>query len=490
MIMRAHLAMWMAAVGILTAFLGANAAIAATPASPAKPETVPPNIVFLFSDDQRADTIQALGNKNISTPNVDRLVRSGTAFTRAYCMGAMQGAVCVPSRAMMMSGRTLFRVSEKLESQTTWPELFGKVGYATFAAGKWHNGAAAFTRSFQSGRSVFLGGMGDPGALPVQDFAGGPESLNKRNTAKHASEQFADEAIAFIRQQKTAKPFCLYVAFTSPHDPRIAPPEFKKIYSVEGPPLPPNYMPLHPFNNGEMKVRDETLAPWPRTPAIVKEHLADYYACISHVDAQVGRIIEALREGGLYDKTIIVYSSDHGLAIGSHGLFGKQNLYDHSMHAPLIFSGPGIPKNRQSDALCYLLDIFPTLCDLAGIPMPDSVEGQSLAPILAGTKKDLRDSIFTAYRDVQRAVRTDRWKLIRYPQINKTQLFHLAADPFELHNLADEPAQAKKVGEMMDLLRQWQQQSGDKIALTSPNPAPLQVDLTQPAEPAPKGKKK
>ena len=142
-----------------------------------------PNVLFLFSDDQRADTIAALGNRHIRTPTLDRLVLQGTTCTRAYCMGARQGAVCVPSRAMVMTGRTLFRVAEDLKGQTTWPEMFGQAGYTTFLTGKWHNGPASARRAFQEGKAVFFGGMGDPYQLPVRDFtAGGPLVLCVNST--------------------------------------------------------------------------------------------------------------------------------------------------------------------------------------------------------------------------------------------------------------------------------------------------------------------
>jgi arylsulfatase A-like enzyme len=308
-----------------------------------------PNVLFLFSDDQRADTIAALGNKHIHTPNLDRLVRQGTACTRAYCMGARQGAVCVPSRAMLMSGRTLFRVHTDLHGQATWPEQFGRAGYATFLTGKWHNGPESARRSFQEGKAVFFGGMGDPYKLPVRDFAPGGKLTAARASGKHSVALFADSAVDFLKRQKGERPFLCYVAFNAPHDPRVAPREYHRRYDAAKLPLPANYLPQHPFNNGDLIGRDERLAAWPRTPAIVRQHLADYYASITFLDAQVGRILEALRASGQYDNTLIVFSSDHGLALGSHGLFGKQSLYDHSMHAPLIFTGPGVPRGRPSE---------------------------------------------------------------------------------------------------------------------------------------------
>jgi len=439
-----------------------------------------PNILFLFSDDQRADTIAGLGNSHIHTPQLDLLAKQGTVFSRAYCMGANQGAVCVPSRAMLMSGRTLFRVSEKLQNQGTWPEAFGRAGYSTFMTGKWHNGSEALLRSFQQGRAVFLGGMGNPYNLPLQDISAAHTLENKRVSGEHSVELFADSAVDFLQAQKgKAEPFLCYVAFNCPHDPRVAPQSYHDKYNAAKPPAPPNFLPQHPFNNGCMVIRDEELAPWPRTPEIVRQHLADYYSYIEFMDDQIARILAALKETGRADKTIVVFSSDHGLAIGSHGLFGKQNLYDHSMHAPLIMSGPGIPAGRKSDALCYLLDIFPTLGGLAGIEPPAGSEGRSLVPILAGRADAHRDALFTSYTTVQRAIRDGRWKLIVYPQINKTQLFDLQADPIEMKDLAADPAHAAEVKRLTALLREHQKQAGDQQALATDKPQPLEINFTK-----------
>jgi arylsulfatase A-like enzyme len=438
-----------------------------------------PNVLFLFSDDQRADTIAALGNPYIQTPNLDRLVKEGTACTRAYCMGAQQGAVCVPSRAMLMSGRTLFHVDTNLKDQSTWPEAFARAGYTTFMSGKWHNGPTSARRVFVEGKAVFFGGMGDPYKLPVQDFHNGGEPSAKRDSGKHSVELFADCAIDFLRRQKGERPFLCYVAFNAPHDPRVAPKEYHARYDPAKLPLPANFLPQHPFNNGDLIGRDERLAPWPRTPEVVRKHLADYYASITFVDAQVGRILDALQASGQYDNTLIVYSSDHGLAIGSHGLFGKQNLYDHSMHAPLIFAGPGVPRGKQADALCYLLDIFPTLGELAGVTGPEGSEGKSLAPVFAGKQVKVRDSLFTAYTKVQRAVRDDRWKLLVYPQINKVQLFDLKNDAAETKDLAGDKAHAVEVERLTGLLKDWQKQCGDTQPLRSDQPQPLEFDFSQ-----------
>lgn len=436
-----------------------------------------PNVLLLFSDDQRYDTLAALGNPNIRTPNLDRLTREGLAFTRAYIMGGTQGAVCVPSRAMLMTGRTLFRIKENLQGQTTWPEKFAEAGYTTFITGKWHNGAPALLHVFNQGQAVFLGGMGNPWALRVADISPDHKLVNQRTNREHSIQQFADAAIEFLARQKGGPPFLCYVAFNAPHDPRTAPTNYHEYYNAHLPPLPPNFLPQHPFNNGDLTLRDELLAPWPRTPEIVRQHLADYYAYVEFLDAQIGRILAALRANGQAENTIVVFASDNGLAIGSHGLFGKQNVYEHSTHEPLIFAGPGIPQGKRSDAFCYVLDIFPTLGDFCGVPAPEGSEGQSLRPVIRGETDRSRDSIFTAYRHLQRAVRDERWKLIQYTQVNYTQLFDLRNDPHETRNLAAEAQHADEVARLTARLKEWQQQLGDTQPLTTNQPAPLEFDF-------------
>ena len=188
-------------------------------------------------------------------------MRPGTVLTRAYCMGSMHGAVCAPSRAMLLTGRSLFRVKENLAGQATWPEAFAAAGYTTFATGKWHNQAGSLLRSFRRGESLFLGGMGDPYALPLQDITPGHTLTPKRPSGTHSVEKFADAAVAFLEGQTGAAPFLCYVAFNAPHDPRKAPASYHQRYADDPPPLPSNFLPEHPFDNGELTIRDEQLAP-------------------------------------------------------------------------------------------------------------------------------------------------------------------------------------------------------------------------------------
>jgi arylsulfatase A-like enzyme len=230
--------------------------------------------------------------------------------------------------------------------------------------------------------------------------------------------------------------------------------------------LPKNFMPRHPFDNGELDVRDEKLAAIPRSPDEMRRHLADYYATITCLDHHIGRILETLAATGRAGNTIVVFTSDQGLAVGGrHGLMGKQNLYEH-FKSPLIVAGPGIPHGR-SDALVYLFDLFPTLCDLAGTTTPPAADGISLLPIIQGEKPRVRELLFAAYRDCQRMVRDERWKLIWYPKIDRYQLFDLARDPWELEDLSGRSEQRARVDELKKLLVKEQASFGDFVGPVS-----------------------
>jgi len=438
-----------------------------------------PNILFLFADDQRADTIGALGNAFIRTPNLDRLVRRGLAFDGAYMQGGLTAATCVPSRAMLLSGRNLFRADCGLTRDETWPAAFARAGYATFMTGKWHNGSTSIGRSFQQARSVFAGGMCDPTAAKLADWEDGRLAA-PRTASKHACAVFADEAIRFIGEQKD-QPFFCYVPFDAPHDPHIVPPDFPMVYDPGKIPLPPDFLPAHPWDNGEMTIRDEKLLPWPRPPEAIRQMIADYYRYISYLDSQIGRILDALAVSPHAANTIVVFSADSGVARGSHGLIGKQNVYEHSMRVPLIVAGPGIPADARSAARCYLFDVLPTLGARCGVAAPPTSEGRDFGDVLANPDRPGRQAMLFAYKDVQRAIRVDRWKLIRYPKIDRTQLFDLDRDPLERDNLADRPEQAAKVAELTALLAQEMVRAGDS--------APLRVDRPAPADWSPPRKK-
>ncbi|EON78291.1 Choline-sulfatase [Lunatimonas lonarensis] len=428
-----------------------------------------PNVLFLFADDQRADALGIAGNPYILTPHIDQLAREGSRFTNAYVMGGNHGAVCMASRAMLMSGMNLFRVYDRLKDVHTMPMAFAEAGYETYGTGKWHNEREAFESGFHHGKNVFLGGMADHFGINLRDYDEDGK-LGEPTVKSYSTEVFAETAIGFIKDHTSkgnGKPFFCYVSFTVPHDP----------YSPEGPfighypdgslPLPGNYMPFHPFEFDDLMVRDENLTGWPRRPEVIQMILSDYYALVTHLDQQIGRIIEQLKASGQYENTIIVYTADNGLAVGSHGLLGKQNLYEHSTKIPLIIAGPGVPAKETFDALAYIHDLFPTLAELSGVPTSGSLDGESLVPVIQGAKPMVRSSLFSAYRHTIRAVRDGQWKLIRYPERDYTQLFNLESDPYELNNLAEKPAHRATVERLRGLLGEWQEAYGDDQAWTA-----------------------
>ncbi len=437
-----------------------------------------PNILFLFADDQRSDTVAASGNSYIDTPYIDRLTALGFSFRSNYCMGGNTDAVCVSSRAMLQTGLAYLRVPGDLAGFQTLPEILKEQGYTTFVTGKWHNGRESLVRSFSQGAKVFLGGMAEHTRVLIQDLSSEGELYNTRTGESFSSKLFANAAIDFLEGYRGQNPFYAYVSFTAPHDPRQPPPVYRERYYERQLPLPDNFLPQHPFDNGFLATRDENLAAWPRTEEVVRDQLAEYYGMVSHLDGQVGRILQALDRSGHRENTYIIYAADHGLAMGSHGLLGKQNLYEHSMQAPLIVAGPGVPKGQSSQSLTYLLDLFPTVLGLAGLDAPSPLDGKDLAPIWRNEVESVRQSLFLGFADTMRAVRDERWKLILYPKINHRQLFDLAEDPGEISNLAENPGQGSRVAEMTILLRWWQQQLGDQQALSSKNPPARQVDLS------------
>jgi len=350
-------------------------------------------------------------------------------------------------------------------------------GYRTWCTGKWHNGVSSFSRNFSDGDDIFFGGMDDHWNVPVFDYD--PEgrfdatllqcqdafksnilTIRKGNhvhAGRHSSEIFADRATEWLKGYDSPDPFFMYVSFMAPHDPRTMPKMFLDLYEPGEIPLPENFAKLHPFNNGDLRGRDEMLEEIPRDPAKIRQHIAEYFAMITHLDVQIGRIMDVLDKRGMADDTIVVFAGDNGLAIGQHGLLGKQNLYEHSIRVPLIFSGPGIPKGVQRNAYAYLLDIFPTLCDLIGVATPSSVEGKSLQPVLNDPTAIPRATLFGAYREWQRMVKDDRHKLIEYvvDGCRTTQLFDLDRDPLECNNLARNRSYQDCINNLRSRLFEW-----------------------------------
>ena len=410
-----------------------------------------PNVLLIVTDDQAPHTLSVYGNKVCETPNIDKLAASGITLDQAYHMGSMSGAVCSPSRTMIMSGRTLWHLPPrgrkhlkgeegKVSGQDilnhTLPAVFNRAGYETFRTCKNGNSYALANALFQ---------------------------IVKDKTARKAGEQdgsqwhgrqlldYLDDRI----KRKAKKPFLAYFGFSHPHDERWGRDDLNEKYGVsnvksppsevsnESPRVPVSWLPAHPFPDGHPGLRDEVRVPGvmtSRSEATVRNELGREYACIENIDDQVGLVVEKLKKMGELENTYIIYTADHGIAVGRHGLMGKQNLYEHSWRVPFIVSGPGIKSGTRAKGNNYLLDILPTVCDLAGIAIPKTVQGKSLKPVLEGEKEQIRNVLYGAYcggtKPGMRSVRKGDWKLIKYDTmdgtVRRTQLFNLKENPHEL----------------------------------------------------------
>jgi arylsulfatase A-like enzyme len=438
-----------------------------------------PNVLVLLTDDQRFNTVHALGNPLIRTPAMDRLAYAGTSFSQAGCHGGINGALCITSRAALMTGRTINHLDGAGDvippGHTTLPELLRQAGYVTFATGKWHSDRASFARIFDQADNVFFGGMHFPEDgghehpwLYHFDPSGSYPAEAAFQADKFSSVMYADAAIAFIKAVPAdAGPFLAYVAFTAPHDPRTPPAPFDGWYSADDIPLPDNFLPEHPFDNGELHNRDEDLLPLPRDPAAIRKEIAAYYGMISEVDAEIGRILDTLAQRNLLDRTIVVFAGDNGLALGAHGLLGKQNLYEESMRVPLILAGPGIAANAVDTRYAYLSDLLPTVASLLGLAPPATSEGSAL---LGARTAASPAHAYHQYREIQRGIRSaDHWKLIGYrltatgTSFDRLQLFDLNLDPDELDDLSAQPEYQGKLAELQSLLLSERMRNDDPL---------------------------
>ena len=474
-------------MGAAALTLGSRQMFAVEAEKPAPGAKGKPNILFIFADDQTYESIRALGYDEVETPNLDRLVRGGTTFTHAYNQGAWHGAVCVASRCMLNTGRFLWN-ARKLDSPKAllkeaaggrlWSQMMSKAGYDTYMTGKWHVKVKP--------EMVFDTASDPRPGMPNQT----PQGYNRPNAAefdpwkpwdkkfggfwkggKHWSEVVGDHGVKFIETAaKKDNPFFMYLAFNAPHDPRQSPKSYIDKYPLGKVRVPFNYLDEYPYKDAigcSEKLRDEKLAPFPRTKYAVKVNRQEYYAIITHMDAQIGRILDALKTSGKADNTYIFFSADHGLAVGHHGLMGKQNLYDHSVRVPLMVTGPGVPQAKQIQTPVYLQDIMPSSLELAGVKKPDHVQFKSLMPIISGKRKANYDAIYGGYMTVQRMVTQDEFKLLLYPKIKLVLLHDLKKDPYEMRNLAESPDFKDKIRILFAKLQELQKQTGDTLDLTT-----------------------
>lgn len=454
-----------------------------------------PNVVLILTDDQAVDTIAAakvwgVDSSVIQTPNMDRLFREGTSFTQCYNPGAWHGAVCVASRSMLNTGKFLWycrdaeknRFKDLVDTKRFWSQRMHDAGYETFLFGKWHVEAPAeklFDHVIHL-RPGMAPTVKSAYQRPVEGKEDAWKPWDTRNGGywsggKHWSEVLADDATASIlKAAASKKPFFMYLAFNAPHDPRQCPQEFIEKYPLEKVPVPENFLPENPHVDamglgpkGPKGMRDENLAPYPRTPFAVKTHRREYQAMVTHLDVQIGRILDALDQSGAAENTHVILTSDHGLALGRHGLLGKQNLYEHSLRTPFILRGPGIPKNQRLATRIYLQDAMATALDIAGADSKD-LDFKSVLPLIRGERNIQHQPIYAAFSpDRQRAVIDGNLKLIVYPMDKTALLFDLENDPLEMNELTGRTEDKKRLfRKMIDL----QAQLGDPLDLRTSFP--------------------
>ncbi len=448
-----------------------------------------PNIVFIFADDYGYCDMGAYGNREVKTPNLDRLAARGVQFERAYNMGSYSAAVCIASRTMLNTGLTLWqaehatqrRTNQGPESVPFWSELLEQGGYTTYFTGKWHVSGIGPKEVFEH---VVREQPGMPSVHPGnkphaydRPKEGQPDTWNPANPAegghwkggKHWSEVLADDAIQLIGQaSERDEPFFMYLALNSPHDPRQSPQAYLDLYDADALEVPANFLPVYPHNQAMQAphgLRDEFIMPSPRTPRAVRVHRKEYYAIITHMDAQIGRILDALEAAGLSDSTVVCFTADHGLAVGQHGLAGKQNMYEHSLRPPFILAGPGIPRGEVRKAPIYLQDIMPTSLELAGVKIPEQVGFKSVMPIVRGDDRSRYPAVYGAYFNAQRAVVDGDHKLIVYPSAKVIRLFNLAEDPLEMNDLARRPESKPVIRRLLARLGELQKEHGDTLSL-------------------------
>lgn len=430
-----------------------------------------PNVLLIVSDDHQHDAMGCAGHPIVRTPYIDRLAERGVRFSSAF----VSLPICTPSRAAFLTGRfetsngvSFFgqRIHEGIEA---WPKAMAKAGYQTAMTGKWHNVREPDEYGFEWTANLFLRGMGYYLNPPLAQKPRGEEQI----VQGEANALFTDSAIRFLRERDRGKPFFLYVAYTAPHDPRDPLPEYARRYDGNRMPLPANFLPQPAFDPGTLSIRDEKLLPVPRPALDLKREIAHYYGLITQMDDQIGRLIKAVEENGLQQNTIIIFAGDNGLALGSHGLMGKQTMYEEGVRVPLIITHPGLAQRagKTSDALVYLLDLMPTVCDWARVSMPDGVEGKSLTGICAGNATPVRDAIIGRYDENKdprfRMIRTDRYKLICYLKLDRDELFDLKNDPHELKDLSDDPAMKEVRADLRNRLHRIMVEQKDETGLAA-----------------------
>jgi choline-sulfatase len=419
-----------------------------------------PNILFILADDQSPFDFRFYNpSSTLEAPVIEQLAASGMVVDRAYHMGSFSGAVCLPSRTMLMTGRDLWQLPigpgrshcPPDIADYSLPALFNAAGYDTMRTCKEGNSYEAANERFRIRH----------------------DATKRGGTADSGSAWHAQRVLDYLKQRQATdseQPFLIFLGFSHPHDVRDGTPELLAKYGASNhtdeatpppadprqPPLPENWLPEHPFDHGHIDVRDEVdvSGVWRRRDeATIRNEIGRQFACSENIDRQIGRVLAQLAEMGELEQTWIFYTADHGMAIGRHGLQGKQNLYEHTWRVPLIVKGPGVAPGSRAVGNVYLSDILATLCDICDIQPPATQTGSSFLPVLLGQQSAVRQLLYGAYSGGQqpgmRSLRIGDWKLIKYESPTgglQTQLFQLADNPHEFLQSHQRPEVWERTG--------------------------------------------
>lgn len=427
--------------------LGAGSTLCPRPVSGARRE--PPNIVFLLTDDLRADCLGAAGNRIIRTPNVDRMAQDGVLFTNHFC----STSICTSSRASIFTGlHTRCHGVSLFEHQlrpadfaSSYPALLRAAGYRTGFIGKYGVGPVLPTGSYD----YFRGFAGQGHYFPPS-----------KAKPTHLTRLMGDQALEFLEGCRAGTPFCLSISFKAPHvqdeDPRqyLYDPAQEDLYRDVKIPVPKTATKEHYQNAPEFIRNSEGHTRWARlfnTEERFQEMVKGYYRLITGVDIQIGRIRDALAARGLAGNTVLLFSSDNGFFLGERQLSHKFLMYEESIRVPLVVYDPrlaGRHRGRRRAEMTLNIDLAPTMLELAGVPRPPAMQGRSLLPLLEGGRPRWRrewyyEHVFTYGGRIPRSdgVRTERWKYIRYRDTQPLyeELYDLRSDPLEERNLVREP---------------------------------------------------
>ncbi len=497
-----------------------------------------PNILFIFTDDHASHAMSCYGSKINKTPHLDRIAQEGMLFENCFCTNS----ICGPSRAVIQTGKYshkngFYRNGNKFDgTQQTFPKLLQKAGYETAIIGKWHLGEHMPPQGYNY--SEVLIGQG-PYYNPrmLRDENGDGQRRRVQYTG-YTTDIITDLALTWLREQRdTTKPFMLMYQHKAPHREWAPGPKYLHMYDEVTIPEPVNLFDDYATRGRAAHEQDMTIAKtmtprdlkltpppylnkeqrqvWdaaygPKNEAFQKaqlqgkdlvrwkyqRYIKDYLRCIASVDENVGRVLDYLEDSGLADNTVVIYSSDQGFYLGDHGWFDKRFMYEESYRQPLLIKWPGVTApGSRSRALVSNVDFAETFLDLAGVEIPEDMQGRSLVPILKGqTPKDWRKAHYYQYYEFENnartahmvrrhlGVRTERYKLIHFYNLGEWELYDLQNDPHEMRNIYGEAQYASLVKKLKAEIKRLQKELEvpDDTGSVDPNPPVLQPGFRPP----------